>query len=60
MPSTTSSLLKLFLPEFILENFEFTGVIEDADTFHFHLEEVNKLPSEWESIKAHSKGFHPE
>lgn len=60
MSTSATSLLKLFLPDFILENFEFTGVIEDTDTLHFHLEEVNKLPTEWESIKAHSKGFYPE
>lgn len=60
MPSTTSSLLKLFLPDAILENFEFTGAIEDTDTFHIHLEEQNKHPLEWESMKVHSKGFYPE
>jgi hypothetical protein len=34
MPLSTESLLKLFLPDFILENFEFKGVIVSEDTFH--------------------------
>jgi hypothetical protein len=60
MPSATKSLLSLFLPDFILENFEFTGVIEDSDTFHIHLEELNKLPIEWDGLKVQSKGFFSE
>ncbi|MBB6498397.1 transposase [Pedobacter cryoconitis] len=60
MPSATKSLLSLFLPEFILENFEFTNAIEEPDTFHIQLEELNSLPKEWDSIKVHSKGFFPE
>lgn len=60
MAFDTTSLLRLFLPDFILENFEFTGSIEESDTLHIHLEEINRLPSEWESIKVESKGFFPE
>ena len=60
MTSPAASLLKLFLPDFILANFTITGVIEDPDTFHIHLEEINNLQSELESIKVHSKGFFPE
>ena len=60
MTSPAASLLKLFLPDFILTNFTITGVIEDSDTFHIHLEEINNLQSELESIKVHSKGFFPE
>ena len=60
MPSATKSLLSLFLPEFILENFEFTNIIEDPDTFHIQLEELNSLPTEWGSIKVQSKGFFSE
>ncbi|WP_133578418.1 ISAon1 family transposase N-terminal region protein [Pedobacter metabolipauper] len=60
MPSSTASLLRLFLPDFILENFEFKGVIEDSETFHIELEELNTLPSEWSNIKVLSKGFFAE
>lgn len=60
MSSTVASLLKLFLPDFILANFTITGVVEDPDTFHIHLEEINNLQSELTSIKVHSKGFFPE
>lgn len=60
MPSSTASLLRLFLPDFILENFEFKGVIEDIETFHIELEELNNPPSEWVDFKVHSKGFFPQ
>jgi len=60
MSSTVASLLKLFLPDFILANFTITGVVEDPDTFHIHLEEINNLQSELSTIKVHSKGFFPE
>jgi len=52
MPSSTEALLKLFLPDFILENFEFKSVIESDDTFHIELKELNILPSEWDGIKV--------
>ncbi len=60
MPSSTASLLKLFLPEFILENFEFKGAIEDTESFHIELEELNSPATEWGNIKVLSKGFFPE
>jgi len=60
MPSDTASLLSLFLPDFILENFEFKGVIEEDETFHIELEELNSPPSEWAGIKVLSKGFFPQ
>jgi hypothetical protein len=55
--SDTASLLKLFLPDFILEHFDFKGIIVDGETFNIELEEVNTSPSEWEGIKVHSNGF---
>jgi hypothetical protein len=55
-----ASLLKPFLPDFILEHFEFKGVIADGETFNIKLEEINSPPSEWEGIKVLSKGFFPE
>ncbi|MFP5079406.1 transposase [Pedobacter sp. JCM 36344] len=60
MASDTASLLKLFLPDFILEYFEFKGVIVDDETFNIELEEINSPPSEWEGIKVLSKGFFSE
>ena len=59
MSADPSSLLKLFLPDFLLEHFVFKGVITDAETFHIELEELNLPPSEWEGIKVLSKGFFP-
>ncbi|RZL10611.1 MAG: transposase family protein [Pedobacter sp.] len=60
MASDTASLLKLFLPDFILEHFDFKGIIVDEETFNIELEESNNLPSEWGGIKVHSNGFFPE
>lgn len=60
MPSAAASMLRLFLPDFILENFEFKGVIEDSETFQIELEELNNPPSEWDSIKVLPKGFFPQ
>lgn len=60
MSSASASLLSLFLPEFILENFEFKGFIEENETFHIELEELNAPPNEWANIKVLSKGFFPQ
>jgi hypothetical protein len=55
-----SLFIQVISTDFILANFTITDVIEDPDTFHIHLEEINNLQSELESIKVHSKGFFPE
>ena len=60
MSSDNSALFKLFLPDFILEHFEFKGAITDEETFHIELEELNVAPLELGDIKLHSKGFFPE
>ena len=60
MASDTASLLKLFLPDFILEHFDFKGIIVDEETFNIELEELNNPPSEWDGIKVNSNGFLPE
>ena len=60
MASDTASLLKLFLPDFILEHFDFKGIIVDEETFNIELEELNNPPSEWDGIKVNSNGFFPE
>jgi len=60
MSSDNADLLKLFLPDFILEHFEFKGVIADQDTFHIELEEFNMPPAECGINKVLSKGFFPE
>ena len=60
MSSESTSLLKLFLPDFILEHFEIKGVIEEPETFHIELEELNAPPVEWSGKKVQSKGFFPQ
>ena len=60
MLESHASLLRLFLPDIILENFELKGVIQESETFHFQLEERNDTPEEWGAIKVESKVFFPE
>lgn len=48
---------QLISADFILENFEFKGVIKDSEGFHIELEELNTPPSEWDHIKELSKDF---
>lgn len=57
MLESHASLLRLCLPDIILENFELKGVIQESETFHFQLEERNDTPEEWGAIKVESKGF---
>ena len=46
MSPNNADLLKLFLPDFILDNFDFNGAITQDDTFHINLEEINNPPAE--------------
>ncbi|SDH36869.1 hypothetical protein SAMN05421827_12262 [Pedobacter terrae] len=55
-----SLLTQFILTGFYIIEFTITGVVEDPDTFHIHLEEINNLQSELTSPKVHSKGFFPE
>ncbi|MBB2151881.1 ISAon1 family transposase N-terminal region protein [Pedobacter gandavensis] len=60
MSSATVSLLKLFVPDFIVENFDFKRVFEDSETIDFELKELNTPPTEWDGIKVFSKGVLPQ
>ncbi|MET3114753.1 hypothetical protein AAKU52_002492, partial [Pedobacter sp. CG_S7] len=60
MPTSHTSILRLFLPDTIIANFEFKGVIQDEEAFQFELEELNSPPEEWGSLKVHSNGFFPQ
>jgi hypothetical protein len=39
-------LLKLFLPELLVDHFELTSTKKDGETLHLHFEEINKPPVE--------------
>ena len=53
-------LLKLFLPELLVENFEITQIKSVGETLHLSFEEQNKPPVEHSSKTLISKGFHEE
>ena len=53
-------LLKLFLPELLVEYFELTKIDHDEETMHLYFEEANTPPVEHSSKVLISKGFHDE
>jgi len=53
-------LLKLFLPELLVEHFEITQIKPVGETLHLSFEERNKPPVEHSSKTLISKGFHEE
>lgn len=53
-------LLKLFLPELLIEHFEITTIKQEGETLHLYFEEQNKPPIEHDSKSLLSKGFHDE
>lgn len=53
-------LLKLFLPELLIEHFDITIIKQEGETLHLYFEEQNKPPIEHDSKNLQSKGFHDE
>jgi hypothetical protein len=53
-------LLKLVLPEFLVEHFELNSVKTTDENLHLYFEEKAKLPKEFDSIELISKGFMDE
>ena len=53
-------LLKLFLPEILVEYFELTSTKTEGEALHLYFEELNKPPVEHSSKALISKGFHDE
>ena len=53
-------LAKYFLPEGILDYYDIVDDKIENDRVHFYLEEKNRLPEEYQSEQAQSKGFSPE
>lgn len=58
--SNASELLKLLLPEYLIEYFEILKFEEENNILHLYFEEKNTLPKEFSSLVVQSKGFLPE
>jgi hypothetical protein len=54
------TLVRLILPEGILEYFELTNVSQTATGLNIYLEEKNLPPAGYEKSQLESKGFLPE
>lgn len=55
-----TELLKLFLPELLIEHFEIVKVKEENKILHLYFDEKNTAPKEFSSLLLQSKGFVPE
>jgi hypothetical protein len=60
MSQSHESLLRLLLPEGLLDYFEVTKIHHDAKEIWIYLEELNTIPNEYSNDKLISKGFLPE
>ena len=58
MNAEFKSLLKLILPEFLIDNFQITRVDDIATRIDLYLEENKDLPKEIEEGNYISHGFH--
>ena len=55
-----AELLKLFLPELLIEHFEIVKLEEENKILHIYFDEKNTAPKELSSLLLQSKGFVPE
>lgn len=55
-----TEVLKLLLPEFLIDHFEIVKFEEINKVVHLYFEEKNTIPKEFASITLQSKGFLPE
>ena len=60
MQDSYSELIKLLLPEIIVEYFELTSYKKGDEILHLYLKEVNSIPKEYRQSKLSSKGFFDE
>lgn len=58
--NSNDELLKLFLPDLLVEHFELTRSSQESETLHLYFEEINKPPVEHANRVLISKGFHEE
>ncbi|MBE0393432.1 transposase family protein [Flavobacterium sp. PL002] len=60
MQDSYSELIKLLLPEIIVEYFEMTSYKKEEEILHLYLKEINSIPKEYRPFKLSSKGFFDE
>ena len=60
MQDSYSELIKLLLPEIIVEYFELTSYKKGDEVLHIYLKEINSIPKEYRTFKLSSKGFFDE
>jgi hypothetical protein len=60
MQDSYSELIKLLLPEIIVEYFELTSYNKGDEHLHYYLKEVNSIPKEYRQSRLSSKGFFEE
>jgi hypothetical protein len=57
MQDSFIELLKLLLPEIIVEYFELTSYEKGEEILHLYLKEIHSIPKEYRQNKLSSKGF---
>ena len=60
MKASFVDLLKLLLPEIIVDYFELTSYQKGEEILHLYLREINSTPKEYRDSKLSSKGFFEE
>ncbi len=60
MLNTYETLVRLMLPEGLLDYFELINVIQAENGLNIYLEEKNTVPAGYEKSQLESKGFLPE
>lgn len=58
--SREAELLKLLLPEYLINHFDVVNFEERDQTLHLYFEEKSTVPSELSTLPLRSKGFHHE
>lgn len=58
--SVYKELVEFLLPAGVLDYFEITEVKKDGEFLRIYLEEMDKIPSEYQSEQYRSNGFLPE
>ena len=55
-----TEILKLLLPEFLIDHFEIVKFAEENKILHIYFEEKCTIPQEFSTLMLQSKGFLPE
>ena len=60
MQDSYNELIKLLLPEIIVEYFALTSCKKGEEILHLYLKEINSIPKKYRQHKLNSKGFFDE